>query len=145
MTASLLMALVRHLSSGDDALTALPLAQLRVCGVLYGGPRPMSALGQQLGVSLSAVTQLADRLERARLVRRVADEADRRVKCLQLTERGQRLMRAREEARVRRLSAALERLPAEARSTVIEGLELLVRACGADRGQIVGPIVRQSV
>ena len=43
----------------------LPLAQLRVCGVLCDGPRPMSAVSRELGVSLSAMTQIADRLERA--------------------------------------------------------------------------------
>ena len=86
----------------------MPLAQLRVCGILYDGPRPMSALSRELGVSLSAMTQIADRLERARLVNRVAEGADRRIRCLQLTERGQKLMRSREDARNRRVLAVLE-------------------------------------
>ena len=39
----------------------------------------MSALGRKLGVSLSAMTQIADRLERADMVKRVAEDSDRRV------------------------------------------------------------------
>ena len=37
--ASQLFRLIRQLSVGDDAAVAeLPLAQLRVCGILHGGP-----------------------------------------------------------------------------------------------------------
>ena len=58
--------MMRQLFSADDHLAAeLPLAQLRVCGMLYDGPHPMSVLSRELGVSLSAMTQIADRLERA--------------------------------------------------------------------------------
>ena len=72
--ASLLVALTREIFSSDDSLAEqMPLAQLRVCGILYRGPRPMSALSRELGVSVSAMTQIADRLERARLVHRVPD------------------------------------------------------------------------
>ncbi len=102
---------------------------MRVCGILYRGPRPMSALGRELGVSLSAMTQIADRLERARLVRRVAEGTDRRVRCLRLTPRGERIMRRREEARLRRVRAALARLSEEARTEVLVALQRLVRAC----------------
>ena len=56
----------------DDQVSELTLAQLRVCGTLFHGPRPMSALSRELGVSQSAMTQIADRLERARLVQRIA-------------------------------------------------------------------------
>jgi len=48
----------------DDPIEELPLAQLRICSLLYGEPRSMSALSRELGVSLSAITQVADRLER---------------------------------------------------------------------------------
>src|SRR5438477_7631090 len=86
--AALFLPLARQLFTADDAVAAeLPLAQLRVCGILYGGPRSMSVLGRELNVSLSAMTQIADRLERARLVKRVTVGDDRRVRCLQLTGR----------------------------------------------------------
>ena len=101
-------------SAGDDDVVAeLPLAQLRVCGILHRGPRPMSALGRDLGVSLSAMTQIADRLERASLVKRVAEGNDRRVRCLRLTPRGESIMQRREDARAEHASAALARLSGE--------------------------------
>jgi DNA-binding MarR family transcriptional regulator len=134
--ASLLPALMRHLFATDDDLaTELPLAQLRVCGILSGGPRPMSALSRELGVSHSAMTQIADRLERARLVKRVAEGADRRIRCLQLTRRGERIMRIREDFRARRVLAVLERLSPEARREVLATLEMLTRASAAANGQ----------
>ena len=103
--------LMRHLTAGlNDPAVELPLAQLKVCSLLYGGPLSMSALGRELGVSLSAMTQIADRLERARLVKRVNQGADRRVRLLQLTGHGEKMIRRHEEVRVRRISKVLERL-----------------------------------
>ena len=52
---TLLFELLRQLAAGadEDPSVELPLAQLRVCRVLYQGPRPMSPLSRELGVSLS--------------------------------------------------------------------------------------------
>ena len=117
----------------DDAVDELPLAQLRVCGLLYAEPRSMSALSRELGVSLSAVTQVADRLERARLVRRVPDGTDRRLRCLQLTERGSRMMRRHEEARMQRVLMILQGLPAPARAEILAALTTLSQACSVQK------------
>jgi DNA-binding MarR family transcriptional regulator len=133
-TASLVVGLARRVFlPEDDQMGEMPVAQLRVCGILssHGGPQAMSALSRELGVSLSAMTQIADRLERAGLVRRVAEGSDRRVRCLQLTERGEKIMRQREEARVRRMAAALEHLSPGARHEVLAGLRTLAGACAA--------------
>jgi len=134
--ASQLLTLTREIFAPDhDAAADLPVAQLRVCGILYGGPRPMSALSRELGISFSATTQIADRLERARLVRRVAQGTDRRAKRLELTLRGEKIMRQREQHRIARVSALLEHLPAPARAEVQAALDLLVRACMATKEQ----------
>jgi len=134
--ASLLPAIMRQLFAVDDHLAAeLPLAQLRVCVMLFEGPRPMSALSRELGVSLSAMTQIADRLERTRMVRRVAPGDDRRVRCLQLTPRGQKIMQLREDDRVRHVAAVLEHLPPKSRETVLATLQTLIHACVATREQ----------
>jgi DNA-binding MarR family transcriptional regulator len=130
--ASQLLELTRRLFlPNDDQVADLPLAQLRVCAILYAGPRPLSALSRELNVSLSAMTQIADRLERARLVRRVADAADRRIKSLQLTPRGERIMRQREATRIRRVLAVLAHLSPQAKQEVMAALEALVGACRA--------------
>ncbi len=130
--AGLIPRLARGLTSPEkDPADDLPLAQLRLCGILNEGPRPMSALSRELGVSLSALTQIADRLERAQLVKRVAEENDRRVRCLQLTARGEKMMRRRREARLRRTLVVLERLSSPQREAVQASLKVLADACSA--------------
>jgi DNA-binding MarR family transcriptional regulator len=134
--ADLLLTFMRQLTAGlDDPVVNLPLGQLRVCGVLCGGPLPMSAIGRELGASLSAMTQIADRLERARLVRRVPRGDDRRVRCLQLTERGEKMMRLHEQTRIRRMSDVLENLNCGEREEVVAVLKTLVRASAAAPGE----------
>ncbi len=136
-TARLLHELLRQLAAGaeDDPVVDLPLAQLRVCAILHQGPGSMSAVSRELGVSLSAMTQLADRLERAELVKRVAQGGDRRVRCLQLTEHGAKMMRYHEEVRVHRISVALEHLAPNARNQVTVALQTMIQACIATKGQ----------
>ena len=127
--AALIPRLARGMSpSHNDPAEELPLAQLRVCGILADGPRPMSTLSRELGVSLSALTQIADRLERVRLVKRIAEGSDRRVRCLQLTSRGEKMMRQRGEARDQRVMAVLRNLSPSQREMVQSSLELLVAA-----------------
>jgi len=127
--------LMRGLTSTENATRErdladeLPVAQLRLCGILCDGPRAMSALSRELGVSLSALTQIADRLERAKLVKRTAAEDDRRVRSLQLTPRGTAMMRKRREKRLRQSVAILEQLSAPERDLVRTAMETLVTAC----------------
>lgn len=89
----------------------------------------MSPLSRELSVSLSAMTQIADRLEHAQLVKRIAQGDDRRVRCLQLTERGEKMMRFHEEVRVRRIASALEHLSPNARDEVTDALQTMIQAC----------------
>jgi DNA-binding MarR family transcriptional regulator len=123
----LFMKVARDVLYVDDSTSDLPLRQLRVCTALVDGPRTMSQLGRELRVSLSAMTQIADRLERSGLVTRVADDADRRVRCLQLTPRGQRAMRAREGRRVARIGEILEKLSSAERVQIAAALQTLAR------------------
>ncbi len=81
------------------------------------------------------MTQIADRLERARLVKRVPRGDDRRVRCLQLTERGERMMRLHEEARLGQMSKVLDNLTPKERQEVTAALRTLIRAAAAARGQ----------
>jgi DNA-binding MarR family transcriptional regulator len=131
--ASLVMTLVRQLSMPDNGpADELPLGQLRLCNMLYDGPRSMSALSRDLNVSLSAMTQIADRLETAGLVNRVAEGSDRRIKCLQLTPQGENVLRARQDARVRRVEEALGQLHSDTRTDILTALETLSAACAAN-------------
>jgi DNA-binding MarR family transcriptional regulator len=132
--ASLLPTLMRQFMAVDeDPAAELPLAQLKVCNLLFHKPQPMSELSRELGVSLSAMTQIANRLERADLVKRVAKNDDRRVRCLELTNHGSEMMQLREDARIARASVVLEHLSPKAREQVLAAFEGLIRACVATR------------
>ena len=134
--ASALPALMRQLFTVDDDLAAdLPLAQLRVCVSLHDGPLPMSALSRELGVTLSAMTQIADRLERANLVSRVAEEKDRRVRCLQLTPRAEKIMRRHADSRIRSVSAVLSLLSPDERKAIVAAVETLMKASAAVKNE----------
>src|SRR5438552_12075572 len=127
---SLLPTLMRRLFTLDPSHPAneLPLAQLRVCTILQSGPRTVSSISEELGISVSAATQIADRLERSELVERVAERDDRRMKKLQLTAHGADVMRSRRETRVQGAAAVLEQLPPAARAEVLHALNVLLDA-----------------
>lgn len=127
---TLLSKLMRRLFTlaADDPAMELPGAQLRMCAVLRDGPRTMSALSGEMGISHSAVTQIADRLERAEMVERVPETDDRRCKKLRLTSRGIEAMEARRERRVVRTLNVLESLPVEERAAAVSALETLLDA-----------------
>lgn len=130
MIESLLHSLLGCLTSGsnNESIADLPLAQLRLCNALCGKARSMSSVSKDLGTSLSAVTQIADRLERSGLVKRVARSDDRRVRCLKLTGRGEEMMRLHKENRVGRMADVVAGLSPEQRKIVTAAFETLVEA-----------------
>ncbi len=127
---ALLSRILRRLFTlaADDPAMEIPGAQMRVCGVLRDGPRTMGSLSNELGISQSAMTQIADRLERTGMVERLQPEDDRRCKRLALTAHGVQMMEARKERRVQQALKALETLTPEQRSGAVSALALLLEA-----------------
>jgi DNA-binding MarR family transcriptional regulator len=87
-------------------------------------PVPMSSVANFLRCDRSAVTWITDRLEERGYVERRADERDRRVKLLALTEEGKRV---REEIR-RRLAVPPDALSQLSRVEQRELRDLLRKA-----------------
>lgn len=112
----------------DDLALELPMAQMRVCSLLYDGSQTMSALSRELGISLSAITQIADRLGRSKMVERISEVEDRRVKTLRLTDQGREMMRLRRERRKRRVTEVLGSLDPDSRQAVLFALHTLLDA-----------------
>ncbi|MDX1934034.1 MAG: MarR family transcriptional regulator [Capsulimonadales bacterium] len=125
----LLPIISRQLFSTDPAhpIADLPLGQFRLCTLLHKeGRRTMSQIGEDLGISVSAVTQMADRLERAGLVERTSDTTgDRRNRYLRLTLHGRSLMQSRTAQRLERTTEALRQMTVEERARLIEILDKL--------------------
>ena len=114
---------------GGDPTADFPLTQLRICKMLFYGHRSMSSLSHAMGISLSAITQVADRLECAHLVERVAEGEDRRVKSLQLTAHGEQIMQTLYARRAQRVEQVIAGLPINTRSEIVQALQQLLDAC----------------
>ncbi len=113
-------------SVAGDPTAELPDTQLKICLLLQKGDRSISTISDDLGITVSAVTQLADRLERAKMLERVPDKYDRRIKWLRLTEHGKAQMQARTEVRVQRIAQILLLLSPEIINSLFEGVQGLV-------------------
>ena len=102
-----LIGLVRSLSPPDGiSLTAAAtLATLE-----RSGPRRLTALAVQEGVTQPAMTQLIARLQDSGLVRREADPADGRVVQVRLTDQGREMLARRRAVRAERLAGILARI-----------------------------------
>jgi DNA-binding MarR family transcriptional regulator len=119
--------LLRYLRRADVE-TGLTAARASVLSVLvFGGPTTIGELATAEQVSAPTMTKLITSLEGEELVRRVADEQDRRVVRVHATPQAARILRRGRAARVRILAATLRAVePAE--------LALLGRAADILRG-----------
>jgi len=100
-------------------------AALRLCAE---EPSMLSEIADVAGVTSAGATDIVDRLEARRLVRRVSDSKDRRAVRVTLTPSGSRLFRmaqSTQRAMFRELSRSLS--PSDREALVI-GLSSLIRA-----------------
>jgi len=101
-----LLGLIRWLSPPGLSLTAAAT----LTTLERSGPRRLTNLAADEGVTQPAMTQLVARLEASGLVERCADPDDGRVVRVQLTESGRDLVARRRAARADRLSGLLTAL-----------------------------------
>ena len=93
----------------------------------------MGEVAKALDVSVSAITQIVDRLERRGYVTRGNDPSDRRIYTLELTLGGKDQVSALRVLEIEGLEEVLNRMAARDRKHIIEGLEALVEAAGHER------------
>ena len=125
-----LIGLVRSLTPPDGiSLTAAAtLADLE-----RSGPRRLTALAVQAGVTQPAMTQLIGRLQDAGLVRREAHPADGRVVQVWLTDRGRDLLARRRAVRAERLAVILDQISPEYRASLGAALPAIDALASAQR------------
>ncbi len=130
---SLLPVLLRKLFTlvPEHPSADVPVAQLRTCSILQFGPRTMTSLSDELGISLSAMTQIADRMERTGIVERVMIREDRRQRLLQLSERGNEMMRTRKQIRIQQAAEALGIIEDVERAELLRLLNVLLGAAAS--------------
>ena len=125
-----LVGLLRSLSpaGGLSATAAATLATLE-----RSGPRRLTGLAVQEGVTQPAMTQLIARLEDAGLVRREADPADGRVVQVRLTDQGRDTLARRRAVRAERLAVILDRISPQDRAALGAALPAIDALTSAQR------------
>jgi DNA-binding MarR family transcriptional regulator len=125
-----LIGLFRSLSPPDGlSLTAAAtLATLE-----RTGPRRLTALAVQEGVTQPAMTQLIARLHDSGLVCREADPADGRVVQVRLTDQGRDMLARRRAVRAERLAAILARISPEDQAALRAALPAIDALASAQR------------
>jgi DNA-binding MarR family transcriptional regulator len=90
------------------------------------GQVPMSGYATELGMPRSTITNLVDRLERARLVERASSMTDRRVTLVRLATAGRQAVEDTDLLVRSRVAAHLLALEPAAQATLAELLERIV-------------------
>jgi DNA-binding MarR family transcriptional regulator len=112
----------------------IPVAQLRLLGVLRDREPGMQELARHLKLDKSSVTGLIDRAERRGLVRRAASPQDGRAVRVAATARGQELAARGAQEIGQRVAGLVGALPAADRSRLSELASTVVRAASGDAG-----------
>ena len=120
----------------NDPAGELPNAQLRMCSFLQHGPSAITVIADELSISVSAATQLADRLEKTGIVERTSDTSDRRIRLVSLTEHGMQVMRTRRDMRRSQVRRALTHLTPDDYSNIVDSLTKLLAAAGEERSAL---------
>ena len=94
----------------------------------YHNACPVSEIGDHLGITNAATSQMVQRLVEQGLLERTEDPTDRRVKQVALTPQGRALIDQGIEARRRWLEELTAALPAEQQANIITALTDLTDA-----------------
>lgn len=100
--------------------TLFRLHHAGICGV--------TEVGDHLGVTNAAASQMVERLVQQGLIERAEDPSDRRVKQLSLTEKGRRLVLDSIEARRHWMEQLTDVLDADELAQIIQALTILTRS-----------------
>ncbi|MFI6520635.1 MarR family winged helix-turn-helix transcriptional regulator [Spirillospora sp. NPDC050679] len=111
----------------------VPPSQLHALEAVHARPGiSVRDLAAELHAIPSSASRLCDRLVAANLLARLPSDADRRLVELRLTAQGEELMRDLTRQRRLDLEAVLDRLTAEQRDRLLEGLTAFAAQSGAD-------------
>jgi DNA-binding MarR family transcriptional regulator len=102
----------------------LSFSQVKALHYLHGSADlSVKALGEELGLSMAAMSRAADELVQRALVNRSEDPSDRRIKRLRLTDKGRELVQKIRELRMAGLEQFVATLSAKERAQLAKALE----------------------
>ncbi len=119
-----LLRVMRRLATAGDL--SLPAASV-LARLDREGPRRLTELAGDEGISQPAMTQLVTRLERDGLACRTATPDDRRVVLVGVTDTGRRVVARRRRERADALRTLLDRLDTADRAAIRTALPALTR------------------
>ncbi len=104
----------------------LSISQVGAMFEITRGSNNVSDVGDALGISIAAASQMLERLVQLGLVTRTEDPQDRRVKNLVVTEKGRRVMRESNEARQGWLVELVSSLSPAEKQQVAAAVDILI-------------------
>lgn len=104
----------------------LSASQVGALFQIQRGRSNVSDLGEELGISIAAASQMLERLVRQELIRRSEDPEDRRAKRLVLTDKGCRIVQESLQARQEWLKDLASTLSATERERVAAAVKTLI-------------------
>ena len=104
--------------------------------VYLRGASGMREIASGLGISLSAVSQLVDRLVRKGLMTRQENELDRRLARVGLTESGNVLVSRMRRRRSGWFESIVSAMPETERRAFVQGMESFLRVALAGKGDV---------
>lgn len=131
--------LVRELGFMQESLAGTTMPPSSVHALLEIGGRGSFTAGQLsdlLGLEKSSVSRMLRKLIEAGDLKEETGEPDGRTKVLSLTEKGHAVVAGIHDFARRQVAAALDRLNAEERHTVVDGLRLYADALAASKAPI---------
>ena len=109
--------------------TGLSMPQFSILMQLHHrGACGMSEISGRFDVSAAAASQLVEKLVQGGYIERTEDPNDRRAKMIQITPRGQELVKEGIVERYRWLDEVTVKLSAEEKAKVVEALDILTEA-----------------
>jgi MarR family transcriptional regulator, organic hydroperoxide resistance regulator len=99
--------------------------------ISQGAPIMVSEIARQMYLHPATVVGILDRLEKQEVVTRVRSKEDRRVVRVELTAKGEALLKKSPEVAQGLLVAGLEKLPLKRLKNISAGLDQLVTLLGA--------------
>ena len=113
----------------------LTIQQFVVLNIIHhlGHPK-MTALSDELNVTMGNVTALVDRLSRLKYIRRQADKADHRIVRVGLTTQGKELMRKTGERKRKALELMLGKMSQADKLRMLRIMEKLVLTINQEGG-----------
>lgn len=115
---------IQELNLGDSDFFVLEV-------LLHKGPLPVNTIGQKVRLTSGSISVAVDRLERRGLVERGNTEHDRRVRIVQLTTQGRKLIECAFAKHAEAMEAAASGLSSEEKSRLIRLLRKLGKTAEA--------------